>query len=330
MDKFSKLKIAVLAGGPGAEREVSLKSGRMVMKGLDRKKYFPQLVIINKDGGWKIRSSLMNENKALEYIKNKFDLIFIALHGEYGEDGTLQKIFDKAKIRYTGSGARASRIGMDKPLSFRIFKRHKINVPDFSVFNDKEWRRNKKKILKKSIGDFGFPVVVKPADRGSSVGVGIIEKESELASAVQVALKYSNRVIIQKYIKGREFTCGVLGAGRGARVFAPTEIIPRKRKFFDYYSKYAAGATREITPPELSAAKIKKIQQFAERAHKIIGCSGVTRTDMIWGNDGKLYVLETNTLPGLTPTSLIPQAARVSSIGFSKLLDKIIKTALNK
>lgn len=323
MPQKSKIKIAVLAGGPGVERKVSLKSGRTVMDGLDKRKYLPRLVVVEKNGRWKIRGGMMSESEALDYIQDNFDLVFIALHGEYGEDGTLQKIFDRAKICYTGSGARASELGMDKPRSFRIFIKHKLNVPDFFVFNKDEWRRNKK-----SESRFGFPVVVKPADRGSSIGVSIVRNKNDFKKAAEIALKYSERVIVQRYIAGREFTCCVFSVGRkNIKLFPPTEIIPRRRSFFDYYSKYSAGAAREITPPVLAAAKIKYIQNTARRVHLITGCSGMTRTDMILGKDGKFYVLEINTLPGLTPASLAPQAAKAAGISFPRLLDNIVRAA---
>lgn len=335
MIKNSKLKIAVLAGGPGAEREVSLKSGRAVMRNINRHKYAPSFIIIGDDGKWKIGGRMMSEAEAIGRVKKEFDLVFIALHGEYGEDGTIQKLFDGKKIAYTGSGARASKLGMDKPRSFKVFIKKGLNVPDFLICGKSKGYRGGKKILERIEKKFGFPVVVKPADRGSSVGVSIVRnnKRKGMENALRLAFKYSKKIVVQKYIEGREFTGGIFDSGKKnyeIEALPPTEIIPLKRRFFDYYSKYSAGAAGEITPPDLPAGKIKAIQDLAKKAHRAIGCSGLTRADMILGQDGKFYILEINTLPGLTPTSLVPQEAGAAGISFAELLDKIIAAAIAK
>lgn len=306
-----KLRIAVLMGGPSAEHEISLKTGEMVLANLDKNKYFAKGIKISKTGHWPISPAK---------IKQNFDLAFIAMHGEYGEDGTVQKILDDNKIRYTGSGVKASQLGMDKAKSSAKFKKAGLKVPDFSLihvgpkFNFKI--------------DVRYPVVVKPNDRGSSVGISIVESFRDLLPAIRKASAYSENIMIQKYIKGREFTCGVLEMDGKPKAFLPTEIIPSSGKFFDYNAKYTSGASREITPPNLPGSDIKKIQQIALKAHKAIGARGFSRTDMIFGEDKKFYVLEINTLPGMTETSLLPQAAKAGGISFPKLLDLIIESVL--
>lgn len=305
-----KLRVAVLMGGPSAEHDISLKTGAMVLENLDREKYAAKSVQISKTGKWPISPAK---------IKKEFDLAFIAMHGEYGEDGTVQKILDRYKIRYTGSGAKASALGMDKAKSSPIFKKAGLRIPSFDLIHVGKNFKN----FKLSVD---LPVVVKPNDRGSSVGISVVEKFTDLMLAIAKASEYSPNVMIQKYIKGREFTCGVLNINGKPKPFLPTEIIPRSR-FFDYKAKYEIGGSQEITPPRLFKSEIKKIQQIALKAHKAIGARGFSRTDIIMDEKDKFYVLEINTLPGMTETSLLPQAAKAGGISFPKLLDLIIESA---
>lgn len=292
-------------GGPSAEHDISLKTGDMVLRNLDKSKYFAGGVLIDKKGKWNISK---------KELKNNFDIAFLALHGEYGEDGTIQKILEKMRLPYTGSRSKASALGMNKEKSLRLFAKAGLAVADF-VTN-----------LKK-IHHIGLPLVVKPLDRGSSVGVSIVKSYSELVPAIYAAKKYSSKVMAQKYIKGREFTCGVIDISKNTIPLLPTEIIPSKSAFFDYHAKYTAGASKEITPPRLSHKKIGELQKLALKAHKAIGACGLSRTDFILGKDGKFYVLEINTLPGMTETSLLPQAAQAVGISFPELLDIIIDAA---
>ena len=277
----------------------------MVLKNLDKEKYVARAVKVSKSGKWPI---------SFEKLKKDFDVVFIAMHGEYGEDGTLQSILDENGILYTGSGVAASRLGMDKIASQKVFKKAGLLVP----------------------GDpKGFPAVVKPADRGSSVGVSIARNFLELDSAVKTALNQSRRIMVQEYIAGRELTCGVLEIKRKLTPLLPTEIIP-KSKFFDYVAKYKKGGSQEITPPNLPPAVIKKIQQAAIKAHQAIGANGYSRSDFILAMPNaknqvpKIYILEINTLPGMTETSLLPQEAKAVGISFPQLLDRIIEAALRK
>lgn len=303
----NKIRVAVLMGGPSSEHEISIKSGMMVMAGLDRKKYQPRAVRISRKGKWPIIPS---------EIKKQFDVVFIAMHGEYGEDGTVQRILSKYNIPFTGSGTRASQIGIDKIKSSVLFEEKGLNVPEFAVVG------GAKKFM------FNFPVVVKPTDRGSSVGVSIVRDIRELPAALKEAEKYSKRIMVQKFIKGRELTCGVLEIGGKVQALPPTEIIPKGGKFFDYKAKYTAGATHEITPARLTREELKRLQEAAVRAHKIIGCRGMSRSDFMLSEDGTPYILEINTIPGLTDTSLLPQQAKAYGLNFSELLDAIIQSAI--
>lgn len=310
--KNDKIRVAVLTGGPSAEYEVSLKTGKMVLENLDRNKYQAKEVRISKTAKWPISPAK---------IKKDFDLVFIAMHGEYGEDGTVQKILEKYKIPYTGSGVKASALGMDKAKSSALFKKAGLNVPPFDLIRvGKNFQGFKISV--------DLPVVVKPNDRGSSVGISIVEKFADLMLAITKAAEYSPNVMIQKYIKGREFTCGVLIRGKKLKPFLPTEIIPRSSNFFDYTAKYASGGSQEITPPKLFKSEIRKIQQIALKAHKATGARGFSRTDVIMDEKGRFYVLEINTLPGMTEASLLPKAAKAEGISFPQLLDLIVESAL--
>jgi D-alanine-D-alanine ligase len=250
----------------------------------------------------------------LEPLKNiQADVVFIAMHGKYGEDGTVQGFLELTGIPYTGSGVLASALAMDKIKSNELFVAHGLKIP--AQYNKK----------------ISFPCVVKPAQGGSSVGVTIVKKKAGLKKAMEVALSFDSVVLIQQYVPGIEVTCAVLDEGGDAEPIAlpPTQIIPREAEFFDYHAKYTPGATEEITPPRLPAQIIKKIQQTAVSAHQILGCFGMSRTDMIVAGDD-IFVLETNTIPGMTETSLYPQAAAAIGISFPELLDKIIQSAMNR
>ncbi len=303
-------------GGPSAEYAISLRTGKMILQNLDRARYRARSIVVSKKGLWPIPFSR---------LKKEFDLVFIAMHGEYGEDGTVQALLEKYHIPFTGSGSRASRLGMNKIASGKLFERSKLHVPQPAT---------------------ALPLVVKPADRGSSVGVSIVKKISELTPAITKALQSSSSILLQQYIRGREFTCGVLewkivGTRNQARetsclcrgnllALPPTEIIPKGATFFDFNAKYTAGASKEVTPPRMRAKTINAIQRIALTAHQAIGARGFSRTDMILDKQGRLWVLEINTIPGMTATSLLPQGAKAAGIEFAKLLDVIIDTALSK
>lgn len=293
-----KLRIAVFVGGPSAEHEVSLKTGAMILEHLDPERYEVRRVFINKRGRWSV---------PLKKLKGLIDVAFIAIHGEYGEDGTLQALLEEAHIPFTGSGSTASRLGMDKIVAGELFTKAGLTMPPVPT---------------------KFPVVVKPSDRGSSVGVTIAKNTGELLPAIQNALHTSPRVMFQQYIVGREVTCGVLEINGRAVTLPPTEIIPVASSFFDFKAKYAPGGSREITPPNLPNDTIKRIQRVALTAHRAIGCRGMSRTDTILDARGNIFVLEINTIPGMTKTSLLPQAAAAAGISFPKLLDYIIASAL--
>ena len=349
---MKKRRILVFMGGPSSEHEVSLNTGKEVIKNLDKQKYIAEPVVITKNGKWLMppvkrlllensvlssgagKSLILAEPQALKKMNYmKPDAVFIAMHGEFGEDGTVQGLLESFGIPYTGSGILASSLGMDKPRQSALFRQAGLDIPYFIVAQKDEWKKNKNRILRGIAEKFVFPCVVKPANRGSSVGVSIVGSDpTKLESALNSAFSYSDSVLVQKFIKGREITCGVVENEKGLLLpLPPTEILAKAGAFYDYKSKYADGGSEHIIPPRnISMRLLKKIQDAACLTHNILGCRGMSRTDFILSPKGKLYVLEINTLPGMTSTSLLPEAAKTAGISFPKLLDLIIQSAVNK
>jgi len=314
-----KLKVGVIMGGPSNEYEVSLQSGENIYAALkNHPGFFAEKILLpkSKKAAWQ---SLKESIKILK----KFDLIFNALHGEFGEDGTIQKFFEDQKIYYTGSDSRASKIGMDKILSKKLFKKAGLNVASAVIFHQGE-SLQKIKIRP--------PFVIKPAHCGSSIGVSIIQSQKELLPALKRAFRYGKILIIEKYLKGREITCGVLENFRGKKIYPliPTEIIPQKDKLFNYRAKYTPGASLEITPAFLPTNLLKLCQKTAVKTHQAIGARHYSRTDMILVEKPtpKFYVLEINTLPGLTKNSLLPKQLKAVGLEFKNFLEHLIKISL--
>ncbi len=304
-------RIGVLMGGPSTEREVSLKSGQAVgdtlrEAGLDAV-------------GIDVKTENPQEN--IRLLKSHHpDCAFIALHGRFGEDGQIQEILDGLEIPYTGSGALASRLAMDKVASLHIFEINGLKVPRHEVVEVSSYNPNWK-VHKK----LNFPLVVKPASHGSSIGLSIVDNNGQLDEAVILAFTFDSRVIVQEYIAGREITVGILDE----LALPVIEIIP-KRRFFDYQAKYQSGMTEYIVPAKLDEALAKKAQEVALLAHRALGCFGCSRVDMILDKDNAPVILEINTIPGLTSTSLLPKAASAAGIDFAGLCLKLIQLAYEK
>jgi D-alanine-D-alanine ligase len=315
------LEIAVICGGPSTEHEVSLRTAAMVIKNLDRKKYKPTLIVIKKNGLWKFGLKKSIEiGRAVDELK-AFDFAFVAMHGVFGEDGRIQALLEWIGAPYSGSGVLSSAMAMDKGISNDLYRAIGMHVPRYAVLNKND---QKKKY------NFEFPAVVKPIDGGSSVGVSIVRSKKELQKGIRNVFNGNKQVMIQKFIEGREFTCGMLEDKNGkAFALPPTEIIPKTSKFFDYKAKYNVGGSQEITPANLSKPMTKKLQAIALKAHAALGCSGMSRSDFIL-KGSTFYILETNTIPGMTQTSLLPQAAKAAGIEFSEMLDLIIFAGLRR
>ena len=306
---MSKIKLAVIMGGMSEENEISLQTGKEIIKNLDKRKYIIYPVFIDRSG------------KGIENIINiKPDLAFIALHGKGGEDGKIQGFLESLNIKYTGSGVTASAVGMNKILFMNIMKANNIDVPESFIVERKT----------DSIDPlFDPPYFVKPFDGGSSVGAGFASCKKDLINAVKIAFKHSEKVIVEKYVKGLEVSCGVLGNSK-PKALPVIEIHPLKSDFFDYTSKYQTKGSNEIVPAKIPLEITNKIQKLSEAIYKIIGCSGYARVDYILENNVNPIVLEINTLPGMTPTSLFPKEALAAGMSYSKVLDVIIDYANKK
>ena len=311
-------------GGPSSEHEVSLATGDNVVANLDKAKYKPVIIKLSKNNKWFVNGRLTDMAKAFKSC----DLIFNALHGTFGEDGRVQALMEYYGARYTGSGITASALAMDKLRSREIFKLAGFCVPKTLKIKKGENYQARLNLFITKITK--LPVVVKPCSNGSSVGVKIISDENKLNKAIDEIFKLDKKILVEEFIKGREITCGVLDNLGGQEVAAlpVTEIIPVKgHKFFDYDAKYKLDHCKEVTPADIDDITRDKVQEVAVRVHQLLGCQCYSRTDMILKNDG-IYVLETNTLPGLTANSLLPKAAKAAGLTFSQLLDKVIESSL--
>lgn len=339
------LRVVVLMGGPSAEHDVSLASARQVIRALDPARYDVQPLLITRERAWMelpVAQFLLHarppgvQHLVLDTcsgdgsgaVRTGTDVAFIAVHGEFGEDGTIQSILEAAGIPYTGSGVLASALAFDKPRASMVLRDAELRVPEFSVLEANASPEQRVVAAGAAVAACGLPLVVKPANRGSSVGVTIARTTEAIDPAIVHAFGFSNTVMLQRFVAGTEITCGIMEMDGRETALPPTEIVPRTGAFFDYTAKYTPGASEEITPARLPPETIQRVQDAALRAHRSLGCAGFSRTDMILAPDGTLFVLELNTIPGMTETSLLPQAAAAAGITFPQLLDHIITAAL--
>jgi D-alanine-D-alanine ligase len=301
-------RIGILMGGPSSEREISLKSGEAVYEALKKLNLDAVPIDITTDDA--------KENISLIRSRN-IDCAFLALHGRFGEDGTIQKILEEIRLPYTGSGVLASQLAMDKAASRKIFEANDLQVPKYEVID---------KSSNDAGGDFNvylrMPLVIKPVTHGSSIGLTIIDKREDLGRAMDLAFKYDERVVVEEYIRGREMTVGILEE----RALPVIEIIPKKL-FFDFEAKYQSGMTEYVVPAQLDGNIARRVQEAGLRAHKLLGCFGCSRADIILTEDDRPVILEINTIPGMTATSLLPKAARTVGIEFDRLCLTLIKLA---
>jgi len=296
--------IGVLMGGLSAERDVSLKSGKAVANAL-------------KGLGYKIKEIDMTADSIDRVITEKLDVVFIALHGRFGEDGTVQGMLELLRIPYTGSSHTASAIAMNKLLSKQVLAYNNIQVTPFTPFSFDEYKKGGHSVFKDKL-----PLVVKPINEGSSIGVSIVKKEKELAPALEQAFKYDDIILVEKYIKAREVQVGILNN----KSLGVIEIIP-KNEFYDYEAKYSKNGAKHIFPAKLADDVYKKLMKLALKAYKSLGCSGAARVDFLLTTDNEIYLLEVNTLPGMTELSLLPEIAQGVGISFPDLCEKILKDA---
>ncbi|HSR88957.1 MAG TPA: D-alanine--D-alanine ligase [Candidatus Udaeobacter sp.] len=324
-----KLKVAVLMGGPSAEREVSLVTGKAIFDNLNREKYSPTLVEMSKDNKFFIvQKNKKSKFDFLKLAKTKFNMVFIAMHGTPGEDGQIQALLQTLGIKYTGPEVLSSALAMNKVFSAQIYAANGLPYPEFIHFKKDGWKRNSNKIINDIVAKLSFPLIIKPVDQGSAVGVSKIKSSAELKKVIDKTIKKFPWLMAQKFISGQEATCGVLERDGELMALPPTHILPNFDEIYDYKSKYSKGGSTHICPADFGDTVNQQIENLAIAAHRALNCRGMSRTDIFVGDDKNLYILETNTIPGMTPTSLFPEAAAKAGINFSKMLDYVIQASL--
>ena len=311
--KQKKLRIGVFLGGFSSERKVSLKSGRAVVKAL-------------RGLGHQVKVIDVRSPSILPALKG-IDFAFIVLHGKFGEDGTLQRILEKHHIPYTGPRPKASQAAFDKAITKKVLTRRKIPTAPYVIVRiehraNSKWGKNY--TLNAVRSTLHYPVVVKPSKEGSSVGISIAHNDRELKAGLKEAAKYDSTIILEQFIKGREVTVGILG-----QTPLPLVEVRPKQGFYSFKAKYQDKTTEYIVKPRFPAKIVRQIQNTALRAYKALGCSGLSRVDLIYSKDKWPFVLEINTIPGMTERSLLPKAARAVGIEFPQLCEKIILLAVS-
>ena len=308
-----KEKVAVLMGGRSLEREVSLKSGQRVSEAL-------------KEKGYQVVQLDLNENLVENLLREKVDLVYIALHGKYGEDGTVQELLEILDLPYTGPGVFSSILAFDKVLSKEIFRREEIPTPDFYALSTGAFKEmGASSALGEVLKKIGLPLIVKPSCQGSALGIKLVKTPHDLPQALIGAFSYGDKVLLEKYIKGTEVAVSIIGQ-EDPTVLPVVEIIPQK-EFFDFESMYTMGKTEYFVPARLKSGVAKRVSEIALKVHKVFGCKNLSRVDIIVGEDEVPYVLELNTSPGMTETSLLPMAAEAAGIHFPDLVEKITRLA---
>jgi len=298
-------KIGVLMGGLSSEREVSLSTGVAILKALTEKGYTAVAVDVGRDVGEQLR-------------KSGAEIAFNGLHGKFGEDGAIQGLLEILGIPYTGSGLLASAMGMNKIISKMVFKQHGLVVGPYMVVD-----ADRREQLNEVPSIMAYPVVVKPSSEGSSVGVSLVYKHDELRPAADLAFRYDREILIEKFIPGREVQVGVLGD----RALGAIEIVPRD-VFYSYKAKYEQGMSDHFFPARIDTAAYQRALEAGLKAHRALDCRGYSRVDFIVDESGEPHILEVNTLPGMTATSLLPEIARGVGISFPELVEEILRLAL--
>jgi len=351
-----KINVAVLMGGRTAEHDISVGSGKQVVQNLDLSKYNVKPITITRDGAWRIPKGYITDGAPMaellptcdthdaagkelvpyeiggaltQTLSEKVDVVFIAMHGPFGEDGTIQGLLELLDLPYTGSGVEASAISMNKVRCKQLYIHNRIPTPRYLVIEEYDWAKKREALTDRTEKRLGFPCVTKPPRLGSSVAIEIVQNRAAFGAAVEKALKYDNSVLVEEFISGRELTSPILDNGPAKKPTALplVEIVPNVSEYFDYKAKYTPGGSDEITPARINEDLTKKAQRLGVKVHKLLGCAGLSRTDMIL-NGESFSVLETNTIPGLTEFSLFPKAARAMGMSFTQLIDHLINVAL--
>lgn len=322
---MAKLKVAVLYGGRSAEHEVSVVSAKSVMDSLDSAKYEVVPIKIEKNGEWP-RDLIISPDPA---VQTGFDVVFPVLHGPFGEDGTIQGLLELAGLPYVGGGVAASSAAMDKALMRSLFAQADLPLVPWSVIINQRWQEEPEVIQSELEAKLGYPMFVKPANLGSSVGISKVKAPEELTPAIQLAFEYDRKVVVEQgVINAREIECSVLGHTK-LQSSVLGEIVPA-HEFYDYQAKYHNEKSRLIIPAPLSREQTEEIRSLALRAFQAVDCSGLGRVDFLLNSQGDVFVNEINTLPGFTQISMYPKLWEHSGLPYSTLLDRLIELAFEK
>jgi D-alanine-D-alanine ligase len=347
-----RLRVGVLFGGRSGEHEVSLASAASVIRGLDPEKYEAVPIGITKEGHWLVgagaqkmlpevlrsgqRVVLPADPNASALVPldgrgagQRVDVVFPVLHGTFGEDGTVQGLLELAGLPYVGAGVLGSAIGMDKDVQKKLCQRAKIPVVEWIAVPRADWERDPKRVLHNIEKKFRYPVFIKPATLGSSVGMTKVHKRAELGPALDLAAEFAMKIMVERAIQGREIEISVLG-NADPKASVPGEIVPH-REFYDYAAKYLEGGTQLLIPAKLSRAQVKRFQELAVRAFQVLELGGMARVDFfLEKRTGKIFLNEVNTIPGFTSISMYPKLWEASGIGFRELVDRLIELALEQ
>jgi len=325
MQIVPKIKIAVLRGGPSHEYDVSLKTGGHILSLLNSmpEKFEPLDVFISRDGEWHVGGVVHEPHQALR----ETDMVWNALHGAYGEDGQVQRILETLGVPFTGSDAITSARAMDKEMSKRLYQRHAFLTPQHELITEDDLNDDK---LISIFRTYLHPVIVKPVDGGSSLGIRMAHTFKDLSEAIKHSLEFSKRVMVEEFIKGKEATCGVVDNFRGEKIYALLPVEIRKTNhFFGYEDKYSSN-TEEVCPGNFKLTESQKLAELAKKAHEVLGLRHYSRSDFIITPSGKIYILETNSLPGFTEASLMPKS--LEAVGFkpTHFVDHVVNLALGR
>jgi D-alanine-D-alanine ligase len=346
-----RLRVGVIFGGRSGEHEVSLASAASVIRALDPEKYEAVPIGIAKDGRWFIGTPaqkmlpdvlrqghrvMLSADPSVGALlpleeraagSQRVDVIFPVLHGTFGEDGTVQGLLDLAGLPYVGSGVIGSAVGMDKDMAKRLFLQAGLPVGEFLAILRSEWGSGRERIVKAVTKKFRFPLFVKPATLGSSVGMTKVHKREELPAALDLAAEFAQKLLVERNIRGREIEVSVLGNDE-PKASVPGEIIPH-REFYDYTAKYLEEGTRLEIPAKLMKAQVRRFQEYALRGFRCLECRGMARVDFFLEKpSGRIYLNEINTIPGFTSISMYPKLWEASGIPYRELIDRLIQLAL--
>jgi D-alanine-D-alanine ligase len=345
---MSKLRVGVIFGGRSGEHEVSVASAAAIFKHLDRSRYETVPIRIEKTGQWTLAAKAPEALSAADVIAQTstealqpvepskaiagsgLDVIFPVLHGPYGEDGTVQGLLELANIPYVGAGVLGSAVGMDKAVMKTLFAAHGLPIVGHLVTLRRDWMRDSRGFARRVAGDLRFPVFVKPANLGSSVGISKAKSETDFADAMELALQYDRKVVVEAAVpNAREIECSVLGNDE-PEASVPGEIVP-SREFYDYQAKYLDEDSRALIPAPLSSEQTAEIQTLAVRAFQAVEGAGMARVDFLLARDsGQIYLNEVNTIPGFTTISMYPKMWEASGLSYPALLDRLIELALER